>query len=89
MTYWHLIDMFGGLWLLRIHLALFYPEYATRAELYKFVDDELTAITPLLKEPKSNEAYRVDQAAAWMLQAKLYMNAKVYMVVITMRLLFL
>jgi hypothetical protein len=38
----------------------------------------LTAITPLLKEPKSNEAYRVDQAAAWMLQAKLYMNAKVY-----------
>jgi hypothetical protein len=33
--------------------------------LYKFVDDELTAIT-LLKEPKSNEAYRVDQAAAWM-----------------------
>jgi hypothetical protein len=37
----------------------------------------LTAITPLLKEPKSNEAYRVDQAA-WMLQAKLYMNAKVY-----------
>jgi hypothetical protein len=57
------------LWLLRIHLALFYPEYATRAELYKFVDDELTAITPLLKEPKSNEAYRVDQAAAWMLQA--------------------
>jgi hypothetical protein len=29
-----------------------------RAELYKFVDDELTAITPLLKEPKSNEAYR-------------------------------
>jgi hypothetical protein len=32
-------------------------------ELYKFVDDELTAI-PLLKEPKSNEAYRVDQAAA-------------------------
>jgi hypothetical protein len=46
--------------------------------LYKFVDDELTAITPLLKEPKSNEAYRVDQAAAWMLQAKLYMNAKVY-----------
>jgi hypothetical protein len=46
MTYWHLIDMFGGgSWLLRIHLALsFYPEYATRAE-YKFVDDELTAIT--------------------------------------------
>jgi hypothetical protein len=45
-------------------LQLFYPEYATRAELYKFVDEELTAITPLLKAPKSNEAFRVDQAAA-------------------------
>jgi hypothetical protein len=63
MTYWHLIDMFGGGSLVTEDSpSTFYPEYATRAELYKFVDDELTAITPL-KEPKSNEAYRVDQAA--------------------------
>jgi hypothetical protein len=46
--------------------------------LCKFVDDELTAITPLLKAPKTNEQFRVDQAAAWMLQAKLYMNSQVY-----------
>ena len=79
-TYWHLIDMFGGGSLVTENSpsTFFYPEYATRAELYKFVDEELTAITPELKAPKSNEAYRVDQAAAWMLQAKLYMNAKVY-----------
>jgi hypothetical protein len=49
---------------------------ANNSELYKFVDDELTAITPLLKEPKSNEAYRVDQAAAWMLQAKIVYECK-------------
>lgn len=80
MTYWHLIDMFGGGSLVTEDSpsTFFYPEYATRAELYAFVDSELTAITPLMKAPKSNEAYRVDQAAAWMLQAKLYMNAKVY-----------
>lgn len=80
-TYWHLIDMFGGGSLVTENspTTFFYPEYATRAELYKFVDEELTAITPELKAPKSNEAYRVDQAAAWMLQAKLYMNAKVYL----------
>lgn len=80
LTYWHLVDMFGGGSLVTENSpsTFFYPEYATRAELYKFVDDELTAITPELKAPKSNEAYRVDQAAAWMLQAKLYMNAKVY-----------
>ena len=80
LTYWHLIDMFGGGSLVTENSpsSFYYPEYATRAELYKFVDDELTAITPELKSPKSNEAYRVDQAAAWMLQAKLYMNSQVY-----------
>lgn len=79
-TYWHLIDMYGGGSLVTEDspTTFYYPEYATRAELYKFVDEELTAIIPELKAPKSNEAYRVDQAAAWMLQAKLYMNAKVY-----------
>ena len=80
LTYWHLIDTFGGGSLVTEDspTSFYYPEYATRAQLYKFVDDELTAITPELKAPKSNEAYRVDQVAAWMLQAKLYMNAKVY-----------
>jgi hypothetical protein len=80
MTYWHLIDTFGGGSLVTENSpsTFFYPEYATRAELYKFVDEELTAITAQLKAPKTNEAFRVDQAAAWMLQAKLYMNAKVY-----------
>jgi len=80
LTYWHLIDMFGGGSLVTENSpnTFFYPEYATRAELYKFVDAELTAISSELKAPKANEAYRVDQAAGWMLQAKLYMNAKVY-----------
>ena len=81
LTYWHLIDTFGGGSLVTEDSpATFnYPDYATRAELYKFVDDELTAIAPLLKAPKTNELYRVDQAAAWMLQAKLYMNENVYL----------
>jgi hypothetical protein len=80
MTYWHLLDMFGGGSLVTEEspTTFYYPEYATRAELYKFVDEELTAITPLLKAPRSNEAFRADQAAAWMLHANLYMNAKVY-----------
>jgi hypothetical protein len=80
LTYWHLIDTFGGGSLVTEDSpnTFNYPEYATRAELYKFVDDELTAIAPLMKAPKTNEAYRADQAAAWMLQAKLYMNAQVY-----------
>lgn len=80
LTYWHIIDTFGGGSLVTEDSpsTFYYPEYATRAELYNFVDDELKAITDLLKEPKTNEAYRVDKAAAWMLHANLYMNAKVY-----------
>ncbi|QKJ61636.1 RagB/SusD family nutrient uptake outer membrane protein [Flavobacterium sp. M31R6] len=80
LSYWHLVDCFGGGSLVTEDSPsdFYYPAYSTRAELYAFIDSELTALTPELKAPKTNEAYRVDQAAAWMLQAKLYMNAKVY-----------
>ena len=79
LTYWHLMDTFGGGSLVNEDspTTIFYPEYATRAEIFKFIDDELTALTPELKDAKTNEN-RVDKAAAWMLQAKLYMNANVY-----------
>jgi hypothetical protein len=80
LSYWHLVDCFGGGSLVTEESPsdFYYPAYSTRAELYAFVDSELTAISADLKAPKTNEAYRVDQAAAWMLQAKLYMNSKVY-----------
>ena len=79
-TYWHLVDTFGAGSIVTEDspTTFYYPDYASRADIYKFIDEELTAIEPLLKAPKTNEAYRVDQAAAWMLHAKLYMNAKVY-----------
>jgi hypothetical protein len=80
MTYWHLVDTFGAGSIVTEDSpsTFYYPDYASRADIFKFIDDELTAVTPELKAPKTNEQYRIDQAAAWMLQAKLYMNAKVY-----------
>ena len=80
LSYWHLIDLFGGASLVTEDSpsTFNYPAYATRQELFDFVDQELQEITPLLKAPGMNEKYRVDQAAAWMLHAKLYMNAQVY-----------
>lgn len=81
LSYWHFLDLFGG----RVGLVtendptdFFLPQQATSEELFNYIDEELTAIDPLLKEPKSNEYPRADKAAAWMLKAKLYMNAKVY-----------
>lgn len=80
LSYWHLVDCFGGGSLVTEESPtdFYYPPYSTRTEIYNFIDSELTAITPELKDPKTNELYRADKAAAWMLQAKLYMNAKVY-----------
>ena len=67
------------------------PKQATRAELYSFIESELLAIigedsqdnTQVLADaaPHKNgeDRYgRVDKAAAWMLLARLYLNAEVY-----------
>jgi hypothetical protein len=53
----------------------YYPEYATRAEA--LVDEELTAITPLLKRLDQMKHF-VQIKPLLMLHANLYMNAKVY-----------
>ncbi len=80
LSYWHLIDMFGGGSLETEDSPITYhlPDYATRTQLFDFVDKELTDMVADLKDPNTNEQYRVDKAAAWMLKAKLLMNAKVY-----------
>ncbi|MEM0575994.1 RagB/SusD family nutrient uptake outer membrane protein [Flavobacterium polysaccharolyticum] len=80
LTYWHLLDAFGGGSIVTENAptTFYYPDYASSAEIFKFIDDEITAFTPDLKAPKTNELNRVGQAAAWMLQAKLYMNSKAY-----------
>ena len=80
LSYWHIIDLFGGASLVTEDSPITYnlPAYATRAELFAFVDEELSELVLDMKAPRTNEQFRVDQAAAWMLKAKLYMNAQVY-----------
>ncbi|MGL5112027.1 MAG: RagB/SusD family nutrient uptake outer membrane protein [Flavobacterium sp.] len=80
LTYWHLVDTFGGGSIVTENspTSFYLPDYSTRAEIYKFIDEELTSLTGELKDARTNELNRVDKAAAWMLHAKLYMNAKVY-----------
>lgn len=80
LSYWHIIDLFGGGSLETENSLITYhlPEYATRAQIFAFVELELNAMDADLKAPNTNEQYRVDKAAGWMLKAKLLMNAKVY-----------
>ncbi len=81
LSYWHFLDLFGG----RVGLvtendptSYFLPVQVTAAEMFEFIDTELTEIDALLKAPRTNEYPRADQAAAWMLHAKLYINSKAY-----------
>lgn len=80
LSYWHIIDLFGGASLETEDSSTEYhlPDYATRADLFAFVESELTDLEVDLMTPNSNEKFRVDKAAAWMLKAKLLMNAEVY-----------
>ena len=59
------------------------PEQYSRAEMFNFIESELLAIEPQLSAAvakKSGDAGygRVDKAAAWLLLARMYLNAEVY-----------
>ncbi len=79
-SYWNLVDLFGGASIETEESSTEYhvPTYASRAEIFQYVETELADLVNDLKTPNSNEKYRVDKAAAWMLHAKLLMNAQVY-----------
>ena len=85
LSYWHAIDLYGSVPLVTEDFprGAQAPEQASRQELYNFVRDELQAITDTEGEenllPVGEAEYgRVDQGAAYMLLAKLYQNAPVY-----------
>jgi hypothetical protein len=80
-SYWHAIDLFANVPFVTENdpVGAFFPEQIMRADLFNYVESELLEIEGLLREPLTNPEYgRVDQAAAWMLLAKLYLNATVY-----------
>ncbi|MCX6236236.1 MAG: RagB/SusD family nutrient uptake outer membrane protein [Bacteroidia bacterium] len=79
LAYYHAIDLFGNPPFVTEADApgAFFPKQTTRAELFTYLETELKAIETELGAPKFEYA-RADQAAAWTLLAKLYLNAKVY-----------
>lgn len=81
LSYYYALDLFGNVpFVTETNLpgATTPPERITRADLFAYVEKELLACATELKAPKSNEYGRADQAAAWALLAKLYLNAEVY-----------
>lgn len=56
----------------------FLPKQIARADLFKWIESELTAIAPTLADPGKNEYARIDRAADWALLSRMYLNAQVY-----------
>ncbi len=79
-SYYHAIDMFGNVPFVTEadKPGAFLPTRTTRPALFSYIESELKALETELAEPKTNEYGRVDRVAAWMLLAKLYLNAEVY-----------
>lgn len=79
--YYLIMDAWGSIPFATAPLAT--PTQMSREEAYAWLERELLEIEPLLLDahPKksTDENYgRVDKAAAWMLLARLYLNAEVY-----------
>ncbi|NOY94873.1 MAG: RagB/SusD family nutrient uptake outer membrane protein [Chlorobi bacterium] len=79
LAYSHAIDLFGNVPFVTEKDApgAFFPKQISRAELFSYVESELLDIEDKLGAPRF-EYGRADQAGAWMLLAKLYLNAQVY-----------
>lgn len=80
LSYWHALDLFGS-----VPFAVetdpvgdFFPPQISKADLFKYIESELIDIEGTLVAPRTNEYGRADQGAAWILLAKLYLNAEVY-----------
>ncbi|RYZ62847.1 MAG: RagB/SusD family nutrient uptake outer membrane protein [Chitinophagaceae bacterium] len=78
--YWVLMDCFGNPSFATENDAIgsVMPKQIKRAELFSYIESELKDIATSLPAPRTNEYGRADQAAAWALLARMYLNAQVY-----------
>lgn len=79
LNYWYLLDNFKYIPFISKESTdpKVYPDYKSRQWMYDWLETELLDLTTLLPV-KRIQKYRVDQAAAWLLLARLYLNAEVY-----------
>lgn len=78
--YYLLMDAFGNV---PFATELADPVYYTRQEIFDWIESELLDIDGTLSTPKAKKSTdagygRIDQAANWMLLARLYLNSEVY-----------
>ncbi len=76
-NYFYLMDIFGNVpFTEKVSNEL--PKQINRADLFKYVTDELLAIESEMYLPGQAPYGRADQAACWLLLSRVYLNAEVY-----------
>lgn len=79
MAYYYMMDIFGKANFATEDDAInSQPPVYNRAELFAFIESELKEIDTDLIDAKQNEYGRADKAVAYMILAKMYLNAEVY-----------
>lgn len=80
MAYYHMLDLFGKAPFVveADGVGAYRPPQIESAELFSYIESEVLEILPTLPDPLQNEYGRADKGAAWMLLAKLYLNAEKY-----------
>ncbi len=77
LAYWHALDLFRNV-PIYTSITSNIPGASSPTETFNFIESELNAIEASMIAARDNEYGRADRAALWMLQAKLYLNAEVY-----------
>jgi hypothetical protein len=79
LAYYWAVDLFGKFPFTTEEdgVGKFFPQIGTRTEIFNYIESELKDIENILREPKDSYP-QADKAAAWMLLARLYLNAEVY-----------
>jgi len=79
MSYYYMMDLYGQAnFLTEDNVINEQSEVYNRTQLFDFIEEELMAIESDLVEPMAVEHGRASKGVAWMILAKIYLNAEVY-----------
>ena len=81
LAYYHAMDLFGNVPFVTENdrVGAFEPEQIQRADLFKYIEDELKAVETTMLDPTAVPYGRASKSAAQSLMAKMYLNAEVYL----------
>lgn len=78
-NYYFLLDMFNGA-PMPLTVTPDNPEYVSRADMFAWLEKECLDLAEILPAAGARESkYRVDQACAWFILMRIYLNAAVYL----------